>query len=91
MLGTGCRQGDDEVLLTCHACHQRHHAVCYGFTGIHDPRLPSQFICIQCTPGDKQPDKRVFADLALWRRCLYHAMHGGGAVSDSELAKTTGR
>ena len=81
-----------EPLLTCHQCHERHHAICYGFSGQADPRLPAAgaFVCYRCTRTDQRPDARTFSELALWRRCLYHVVHTGVAASDSELAKQAG-
>ena len=82
---------ENEYLLTCAECHQRHHAICYGFTGKGDARLPRRFVCCRCTAaGGDSVDLDAFAELALWRRCLYDAIHSGTVWSDSELAKRTG-
>jgi hypothetical protein len=48
------------------------------------------FVCCECHTGNKPSEMRAFAELALWRRCLYVVVHRGTVLSDGDLAKAIG-
>ncbi|GAA5935245.1 hypothetical protein JCM1841_002863 [Sporobolomyces salmonicolor] len=39
---------DDDGMICCSSCDHWRHTACYGFEGVHEPRIPDVFICYRC-------------------------------------------
>ncbi|BGP38010.1 hypothetical protein JCM10449v2_001937 [Rhodotorula kratochvilovae] len=82
-----CECGDkeeDEGMICCSTCDVWKHAVCYGFEGVDDKRIPDVFTCYRCLAGaavdeaTHEPEREgeieqalaEFRSLALFRRAI---------------------
>ncbi|GAA6054568.1 hypothetical protein JCM3770_006036 [Rhodotorula araucariae] len=75
---------DDGAMICCSTCDVWKHAVCYGFDGVKDKRIPDIFSCYRCLAGTAldetahEPEREgeiehalaEFRSLALFRRAL---------------------
>ncbi|PLN84714.1 putative meiosis specific protein Hop1 [Aspergillus taichungensis] len=64
-------EGEEKAMVQCSFCHTQQHALCYGFGGPTDPRIPDVHACYQCLLEPNEPQLlREMNSLVLLRRAL---------------------
>ncbi|PKY00797.1 putative meiosis specific protein Hop1 [Aspergillus campestris IBT 28561] len=64
-------EGEEKAMVRCSFCHTQQHALCYGFEGPTDPRIPDVHACYQCLLEPNEPQLlREMNNQVLLRRAL---------------------